>query len=94
MNQLAELRNLSIMNSKRIANIEKMINNLRENVIENKNLLDLVNDLNYPKNKNQDFYNLDYLQDIFSHLNQSPSDFIIDTDEELPLIPDDFFTET
>ena len=93
MNQINELRNLTILNSKRITNLEKTISNLYDKTNENKNLLNIIQELNYNENKLDDYCKLDYLNEIFIDNSNTIEDFILDTDsiEYENIIPTYFF---
>lgn len=79
MNKNNEMRNIILMNMKRIQKLENVINNLENEGEKNKILLELVKNLLETNRKNHDkeIFQLNYLQDIYSETTTNINDFVI-----------------
>lgn len=92
---LGEIRNLQIINMKRINRLEKMYHDLCQENLDNKYLLSLVRDVQIQENNSsKDFMNLDYFQDVFQQDIQELKDiYLVDDkqDSDDITIPSDFY---
>ena len=95
MNHLNELRNLALINTKRLNLLENKLNSISDITINNNKLIEMIQELNFSKNEKPEFYNISYLQNIFCKDNLYLEDFIVSDIEynEDYIIPEGFFFE-